>query len=247
VPAVRVRGLSYRYPDGRAALRGVDLTIMPGESIALVGPNGAGKSTLIKLLCRFYDPNEGSVEIDGVDLRDYPIDKLRRLITVLFQEPVRYSCTVAEAIALGRQPEGASRGEIEAAARAAGADEIIERLPEGYDTPLGREIEGGTGLSGGEWQRVALARAFLRKAPIILLDESTSAMDSWAEADWLGRLRTLACGRTVVIITHRFSTAMQADEIHVISDGQAVEAGSHEELLACGGRYAQSWATQTER
>lgn len=245
--SIRFCNVTFRYPgNSRPSLANFDLEIPAGRVVALVGPNGAGKSTLIKLLCRFYDPDEGSIEVDGVDLRAMPLDGLRGLITVLFQEPVRYSCSVAESIAIGRREE-ATPGEIEAAARAAGADEVVDRLPGGYETLLGREIEGGTGLSGGEWQRIALARAFLRRAPILLLDEPTSAMDSWAEADWLERLRGQAAGRTVVIITHRFSTAMQADMIHVLADGKAVEAGSHEELLACGGRYAHSWSMQTER
>jgi ATP-binding cassette subfamily B protein len=243
---IRFRRVSFRYPGSpRNALIDLDLTIPAGQVVALVGPNGAGKSTLIKLLCRFYDPDQGAIEIDGIDLRALALDDLRGLITVLFQEPVRYSFTVAESIALGHQPGRSCHDQIEAAARAAGAHEVIERLPQGYETHLGREVEGGSELSCGEWQRIALARAFLRQAPIILLDEPTSAMDSWAEADWLNRLRGLADGRTVLIITHRFTTAMVADVIHVFDDGRAIEAGSHEELVASGGRYAQSWSPQT--
>jgi ATP-binding cassette subfamily B protein len=169
------------------------------------------------------------------------------MTTVLFQQPVRYNVTVAENIGLGDLEAGGDRTGTEAAARAAGAENIIEALPKRYETLLGKWFPGGTELSLGEWQRIALARAFLRQAPIMLLDEPTSAMDSWAEMDWMGRFRRLAEGRTAVIITHRFTTAMHADVVHVMVDGRIVESGRHAELLAFGGRYAQSWAMQTER
>jgi ATP-binding cassette subfamily B protein len=241
---VRFRQVTFRYPGSpRAALHDFDLTIPAGQIVALVGPNGAGKSTLIKLLCRLYDPDAGRIEIDGIDLRDLEIDKVRGLITVLFQQPVHYNATVAENMALGTSG-AAARPALEAAARAAGLEEVVSRLPRGYDTLLGKWFEAGAELSVGEWQRVALARAFLRQAPILLLDEPTSAMDSWAEAEWVGRFRTLAAGRTVLLITHRFTTAMRADRIHVLADGQVVESGTHDELLRQGGRYARSWAAQ---
>jgi len=169
---------------------------------------------------------------------------LRRMITVLFQSPVRYSQTASENIALGDLASARKDEEIEYAAIAAGADEIIAKLPDGYRQRLGKWFANGTELSAGEWQRIALARAFLRQAPIILLDEPTSAMDSWAEAEWMKRFRELAEGRTAVIITHRFTTAMQADIIHVMVDGEIVESGAHGQLAACGGYYAQSWAAQ---
>jgi len=225
--------------------------VLAGTVAAIVGPNGAGKSTLVKLLCRLYDPDSGSIEVDGVDLRHLSLQELRQNITVLFQEPVQYAATVAENIGMSlaegeaeveAKPEAEAR--VERAARAAGAEVMISRLPKGYDTVLGTWFEGGTDLSVGEWQRIALARAFLRHAPIIVLDEPTSAMDSWAEADWLRRFRLLARGRTAMVITHRFTTAMYADVIHVMHDGCIVESGSHQELLAQGGRYAQSWTAQ---
>jgi ATP-binding cassette subfamily B protein len=243
---IRFHGVTFRYPGSeRVALHDFDLIIPAGQVVALVGPNGAGKTTLIKLLCRLYDPDAGRIELDGIDLRQVEVAELRRLIAVLFQQPVHYSATVADNIALGSLAV-ASREEVEAAARAAGADKPVACLPQGYDTLLGKWFAGGTELSVGEWQRLALARAFLRQAPVLLLDEPTSAMDSWAEADWHERFRRLAAGRTVLIITHRFTTALRADVIHVMAEGRVVESGSHEELLARGGLYARSWADQTK-
>ena len=237
--------VSFRYPGSqRLALDNFSLTIPAGRIVAVVGPNGAGKSTLTKLLCRFYDVDAGEIELDGVDLRSMARGELRRIITVLFQEPVHYSATVAENIALGDLHAPATAAELEAAARAAGAEPCIAQLPRGYANLLGKWFENGAELSPGEWQRLALARAFLRQAPIILLDEPTSAMDSWAEADWLERFRTLARGRTVLLISHRFTTAMRADTIHVMCDGRIVESGNHEQLLQMAGLYAQSWAAQ---
>jgi ATP-binding cassette subfamily B protein len=243
--AIRFHGVSFCYPGTtRLALRDLDLEIPSGRITALVGANGAGKSTLIKLLCRFYDPDDGRIEIDGADLRTLDLDWLRSCITVLFQQPVHYNATVAENIALGDLASAPDRSAIQTAAQAAGADEIIRKLPSGYDHLLGRWFENGTELSGGEWQRIALARAFLRQAPILLLDEPTSEMDPWAEYDWLQRFRNLAAGRTTVVITHRFSTARIADMIHVLSDGRIIERGSHDELISAGGRYAQGWIAQ---
>jgi ATP-binding cassette subfamily B protein len=247
---IRFHNVTFSYPDtGHVSLRDFDLVIPAGRLVAIVGPNGAGKSTLLKLLCRFYDPDSGSITLGGVNLRDLSIDELRSHITVLFQQPIHYNATVRENIALGdmgQDSNGESRTEtaIRAAADVAGAAPFIERLPDGYDNLLGHWFERGTELSVGEWQRVALARAFLRKAPIILLDEPTSAMDPWAEADWLGRFRELAAGRTAVVVTHRFTTAKLADEIYVMEQGRIVESGSHRDLIEGKGRYAQWWAAQ---
>jgi ATP-binding cassette subfamily B protein len=243
--AIRFRRVSFRYPGAsRLALHDFDLEIPAGRITAVVGSNGAGKSTLIKLLCRFYDPDDGGIEIDGADLRTVDLDSLRTSITVLFQQPVHYNATVAENIALGDIASAPDRAAIRTAAAAAGAEEIVRTFPSGYDQPLGRWFENGTELSAGEWQRIALARAFLRQAPILVLDEPTSAMDPWAESEWLGRFRQLAAGRTTVVITHRFSTARIADKIHVMSDGRVIERGSHDELISAGGRYAQGWTAQ---
>jgi len=239
------RDVTFRYPGKeRAVLRNFNLTIPAQNIVTIVGPNGAGKSTLIKLLCRFYDPEEGSVELDGQDLRGLAIGDLRQQIAVLFQAPVHFNASVAENIGMGDLRLAHDRARIEDAAQAAGADGIVERLPHGYDNLLGTWFQEGTELSVGEWQRIALARAFLRQAPLIVFDEPTSAMDPWAEADWMKRFRQLVAGRTALIITHRFTTAMFADAIHVMTDGQIVESGCHEELLARGGMYAQGWVTQ---
>jgi ATP-binding cassette subfamily B protein len=242
---IRFNGVSFSYPDATSkALDDFTLTIPRGRIVAIVGPNGAGKSTLLKLLCRFYDPDRGSIEIDGRDIREIATDDLRRLITVLFQQPFHYNTSVRENILFGDLTQDPSAKDIDAALRAAGADEIVSRLADKKETLLGRWFSGGTELSVGEWQRIALARAFLRRAPIIILDEPTSALDPWAEADWLERFRKLAFGRTSIIITHRFTTAMHADVIHVMDHGRIVESGSHESLLDQNNLYAQSWDRQ---
>lgn len=244
---IRFRQVSFTYPGSRQpALKDFDLEVPAGQLAAIVGPNGAGKTTLVKLLCRFYDPDRGAIELDGIDLRRFSLASLRQRITVLFQEPVPYHATVAQNIALGdlRSPSDPTR--IEAAARHAGAHPIVARLPRGYDTLLGRWFADGEELSAGEWQRIALARAYYRRAPIVVLDEPTSFMDSWAEAEWFARLRQLVSGRTTLIITHRFTIAMRADVIHVMHAGRIVESGTHEQLLAMGGSYAGSWAEQMQ-
>ncbi|MBE9053151.1 ABC transporter ATP-binding protein [Nostocales cyanobacterium LEGE 11386] len=242
-----LRQVTFRYPGSdRAILQDFNLTIPAGKIVAIVGENGTGKSTLIKLLCRFYDPESGSIELDGVDIKKFSLSELRRLLTVMFQFPATYQKTVAENIAISDVYSKPSFEEIQAAIQDAGAKEIVARLPQGYDTQLGKMFSGGTDLSGGEWQRIALARAFLRQAPILILDEPTSFMDSWAEHDWLDRFRRMAKNRSAVVITHRFTLAMRADIIHVMQAGQIVESGSHHELLALGGLYAQSWQAQTQ-
>jgi ATP-binding cassette, subfamily B, bacterial len=244
---IRFNDITFFYPGcDRAILQDFNLTIPAGKIIAIVGDNGAGKSTLIKLLCRFYDPASGSIEIDGVDIRNFSIDELRRQITVLFQSPVPFFVTAAENIAMGNLSAVSDIDEITLAAKNAGAHDSITRLPQGYDSMLGKWFPGGNDLSGGEWQRLALARSFFRRAQMIILDEPTSAMDPWAEHDWLERFRTLAKNRTAIVITHRFTLAMRADIIHVMRSGQIVESGTHNQLLAASGLYAQSWQSQMQ-
>lgn len=243
---VQFHHVSFAYPGSdRSVLADFSLTLPARSVTAIVGHNGAGKSTLIKLLCRFYDPDAGSVTVDGLDIRRFDIAALRRMITVLFQEPVRYNATAGENIAMGDLTAGDDSGRIVAAAVAAGADRPIERLPKRYDNVLGKWF-GGAELSAGEWQRIALARAFVRNAPLIILDEPTSAMDSWAESDWLKRFCDLVSGHTALMITHRFTTAMHADMIHVMHDGRIIESGTHSQLVAAGGLYAVSWKQQMQ-
>jgi ATP-binding cassette subfamily B protein len=244
---IEFRDVTFRYPGTKEpALENFNLFIPAGQVVAIVGANGVGKTTLLKILCRFYDPESGRVELDGIDIRDLTLDELRRMITVLFQFPLNYQATAGESIAMGDFDSAPGVLEIESAARSAGAHDLITELPDGYDTMLGKTFADGVELSGGEWQRIATARAYLRKSPIILLDEPTSLMDSWAEADWFARFRALAHGHTGVIITHRFSIAMRADVIHVMQEGRIVESGSHHELVAQNGVYAQSWLAQMQ-
>lgn len=241
-------GVSFRYPESeRMALSDFSLHIPANRVTAIVGLNGAGKSTLVKLLCRLYDPSAGRITLDGVDLRDLRVRDLHKLITVMFQEPVQYNAGARENLQLGDLRAAGNEERLVAAARAAGADSIVSRLPHDYDSLLGKMFLDGEELSVGEWQRLALARAFFRDAPVLLLDEPTSAMDSWSENGWMARLRQLAAGKTTLLITHRFTTARQADLICVMVDGQVVESGTHDALVARNGYYAGSWLAQTAR
>ncbi len=245
---VSLKDASFRYPGSeRPALEGFNLEIPAGKIVAVVGPNGAGKSTLARLVCRFFDPERGRIEFAGEDLRRFRLSDLRKLITVQFQFPVYYHATVNENIRVSDLSDEHTDQEIAEAARAAGATEVIAKLPHGYETVLGKWFLAGEDLSAGEWQRLALARAFLRRSPLMILDEPTSFMDSWSEADWFDRFRGLAAGRTALIITHRFSIAMRADLICVMERGQVIETGTHHELLARGGAYAQAWSSQVRQ
>ncbi len=242
--AIRFERVSFTYPGGgHRALDAFDLEIPKEKVVALVGHNGAGKSTLLKLMCRFYDPDEGRILLDGVDLRELDQEALRHRIAVLFQEPVHYHATARENVGFGDIDRLFDKEHIREAARNAGALEPIERLHDGFETILGKWF-GTAELSGGEWQRIALARAFFRDASLVILDEPTSAMDSWAEQDWLNRFRNLVEGKTALMITHRFTTAMHADIIHVMDKGRVVESGTHAQLVAGAGAYAASWAAQ---
>lgn len=242
---VRFEGVTFTYPgSARPALDGFSLDIPAGKTVAIVGENGAGKSTFIKLLCRFYDPDAGRITVDGTDLRAFDRSDLRRHISVMFQFPMKYQMTASENIRLGDLHGTPTEEDVKAAATAGGAHHKIATLPQGYETLLGRWFESGVELSGGEWQRVALSRAFLRGAPLVVLDEPTSFMDSWAETEWLERFRRMVAGRSALLITHRFTTAMQADVIHVMDGGRVIESGTHGELLRRDGHYAASWRAQ---
>src|SRR5579859_7020848 len=243
---IRFDHVTFAYPGAdRNALTDLTFTVNVGETLAVVGRNGAGKTTLFKLICRLYDPNEGRILIDGIDLRDFEPDELRRQIGAMFQDYVDYQATAAENIGLGNVPEIADRDAVISASKQAGSDDLISRLPAGYDTALGKWFDAGVNLSGGEWQKVALARSFMREdAKILLLDEPTSALDAQAEYDLFERLRTLTHGRTAVYISHRFSTVRRADRIVFLEQGQLVEEGTHAELMALGGRYARLFRMQ---
>jgi ATP-binding cassette subfamily B protein len=224
---VRFEDVSFCYPGTeRVTLRGLNLTIPAGLIVAIVGPNGAGKSTLVKVLCRFYDPTSGRITIDGKDLRDMKVDDVRSFSSVLFQLPMAYDASVRDNIALGSEGS-VSDAALRRSSVAAGADEVIARLPHGYDARLGKSFPDGNELSAGQWQRIAMARAFYREAPLVLLDEPTSFMDPWAETDWFARLRNLAQDRTAMVVTHRFTIARRADLIHVVDGGAVVESGTH--------------------
>jgi ATP-binding cassette subfamily B protein len=238
---VKFEDIEFRYPESeRCILKKFNLELKAGQIAAIVGENGEGKTTLLKLLCRFYDPDKGRISADGIDIRLLRQTDWRRKITVLFQEPVRYHVSAADNIAHGNITGNISCEEIEKAAKISGAYEVIERLPEGFETVLGKWF-GGAELSAGEWQRVGLARAFLRDAKLIILDEPTSMLDIWSEAQWFERFRSVAEGCTVLIISHRLTTTMQADVIHVMQNGKIVESGTHAELLDRQGRYSEAW------
>jgi len=244
---IEFRGVSFRYEGHEDwALRDVNLVIGPREKVALVGPNGAGKTTLIKLLTRLYDPTEGQILLDGVDLRDYDPVALHQRIGVIFQDYVRYHLAASENVGFGQIDQLADQARIEAAARKSGADAVIRALPDGYATTLGRWFDQGRELSGGEWQKVALARAFMRDCEVIVLDEPTAALDAENELRVFQQFRELTVDKIAVLISHRFSTVRMADRIFVVEDGHISEAGTHADLLMLGGTYARLFTLQAE-
>ncbi|MEJ5207588.1 ABC transporter ATP-binding protein [Denitratimonas sp. CY0512] len=239
--------VGFRYPGvERWAVRGLSFELRAGESVALVGENGAGKTTLVKLLARLYDPDEGRILLDGVDLRDYDLDDLRANVGVIFQDFVRYHFNAADNIAVGRIDQREDQLRIEQAAQRSLADAVIAKLPRGYDQMLGKRFGSGVDLSGGEWQKLAIARAYMRNAQVMILDEPTAALDARSEFEVFQRFKELSAGKTTVLISHRFSTVRMADRILVLRDGGIVESGNHEQLLAADGLYAELFNLQAE-
>ncbi|MDM7457939.1 MAG: ABC transporter ATP-binding protein, partial [Paracoccus sp. (in: a-proteobacteria)] len=243
----RFEGVGFRYPGHETwAIRNLDLDVRAGETVALVGENGAGKTTIVKLLARLYDPDEGRITLDGHDLRDYDLGALRDMVGVIFQDFVRYAVTAAENIAIGRIEARDDRPRIVTAAERALADQVIAKLPMGYDQMVGKRFARGLDLSGGEWQKLAIARAYMRDAQLLVLDEPTAALDARAEYEIFQRFRDLTRGRTALLISHRFSSVRMADRIIVLEQGRVLDQGSHAELVSRPGRYRDLFELQAQ-
>jgi ATP-binding cassette subfamily B protein len=239
------RNVSFAYPGTtRKVLKNFNLTLSLGERIALIGENGQGKTTVVKLITRLYDPTEGQILLDGIDLREYSVDDLHRQMGVIFQDFMRFEMTARENIAVGRVDRPHNQQGIESAAHKSLADTVIKKLSGGYDQMLGRRFEGGVELSGGEWQKIALARAYLRDAQLLILDEPTAALDARSELEVFQRFAELTQGKMALLISHRFSTVRMADRIVVLSGGQLIEEGNHQNLIAKGGVYAGMFEMQ---
>jgi ATP-binding cassette subfamily B protein len=239
------KDVGFRYPGAeRWAVRYLSFTLHAGEVVALVGENGAGKTTLVKLLTRLYDPDEGRILLDGHDLREYDLDALRGNISVIFQDFVRYNLSAADNIAVGRIEARNDRARIEQAASRSQADEVIAKLPAGYEQMIGKRFKNGVELSGGEWQKIAIARAYMREAEVLILDEPTAALDARSEYEVFRRFKELSEGKTAILISHRFSSVRMADRILVLADGKVEAAGTHEELVAQPGRYSELFELQ---
>ncbi|HZZ15941.1 MAG TPA: ABC transporter ATP-binding protein, partial [Candidatus Sulfotelmatobacter sp.] len=233
---IEFRNVSFSYPgNSRRVLDSINFHLHPGERMALIGENGQGKTTIVKLITRLYDPTEGQILLDGIDLREYDLEDLHREIGVIFQDFMRYEMTVLENIAVGRVEEIGNLELLKSAARKSMADQTIERLPLGYDQMLGRRFEQGVDLSGGEWQKVALARAYLRDAQLLILDEPTAALDARSEFEVFQRFGELTLGKMALFISHRFSTVRSADRILVLANGRIAEEGTHDQLSRLGG------------
>ncbi len=250
---IEFRNVSFTYPgkdpETQAALKNVSFRVHAGEAVALVGRNGAGKTTLVKLFTRLYDPDEGEILIGGRNIKEYDLKELREQVGVIFQDYVNYYMTARENIGVGRVDKIEHKELVMSAARKSGASDVIERLPQGYETMLGRwfkDLKDSTQLSGGEWQKIALARAFMRDARILILDEPTSSLDAQAEYEVFKHFRVLTEGKTAIFISHRFSTVRLADRILVLENGSIIENGSHKELIALDGRYAELFNLQAE-
>lgn len=245
---IEFKNVSFHYPGtDLQVLKDISFSIPANSKLVIVGENGAGKTTLVKLLARFYDPIDGSIHLDGTDYRDHDLQELRKGITVIFQDFARYDFSVADNIGVGKVDFLTDRQRIEQSARNGGAHQMAMKLPSQYDTVLGRTFEEGVDLSGGEWQNVAISRAFMSDAHLFILDEPTAALDAFKEAEVFDRFSHLTQGRTVVLVSHRFSTVRMADLICVIEDGRVIEYGSHEELVQLNGKYRRMYDAQAER
>jgi ATP-binding cassette subfamily B protein len=239
------RNVSFTYPGtSRTVLRNFTFTLGPGERVALIGENGQGKTTIVKLITRLYDPTEGQILLDGIDLREYSLEDLHREIGVIFQDFMRYEMSALDNIAVGSVGKVQQRAAIESAAHKSLADTVVRKLEHGYDQILGRRFEGGVELSGGEWQKMALARAYLRDAQLLILDEPTAALDARSELQVFERFAELTQGKMALLISHRFSTVRIADRIVVLSEGRLIEEGNHQTLMNSGGLYAQMFEMQ---
>jgi ATP-binding cassette, subfamily B, bacterial len=249
--AICFESVTFRYPgQATEALAGLDLAIPAGRSLAIVGANGAGKTTLVKLLCRLYDPTGGRITVDGLDLRDVEAHAWQRQVAAIFQDFAQYHLSARDNVGLGAPELAGDLERLRAAARKAGALELVESLPHGWDTVLSRQYTEGVDLSGGEWQRIALARALFAVeggARVLILDEPTASLDVRAEADLYDRFLDITAGLTTILISHRFPTVRRADHICVLADGHVVEQGTHDELMALGGRYARMFGLQAAR
>jgi ATP-binding cassette, subfamily B, bacterial len=242
---IEFKDVWFAYPSHpNPVLRGINLHIAPQECVALVGENGQGKTTIAKLLTRLYDPTQGQILLDGIDLREYDLEELWKEVGVIFQDFMRYDMTAQENIAMGRVESANNRFQIRAAAMKSYAENLIRKLPNGYDQLLGCRFEGGIELSGGEWQKIALARAHLRAAQLLVLDEPTAALDARSEHEVFNRFTELARGKMTLLISHRFATVRMADRILVLQDGRIAEQGSHDELVGYGGHYAEMFELQ---
>lgn len=242
---IEFQNVSFKYPNGSPLLKNINFTLNPGEHLAIVGPNGAGKSTLIKILLRFYDPNHGTILINDIDLKDLHLDNWYKFIGTLFQDFVKYQFNIKDNIILGDTTKFDEQRMIQAATMS-GASEFIEKLPKKYKQRLGTQFEGGVELSEGQWQKLALARAFYEEAPVLILDEPTSAIDAEAEAEIFDNLNKVYKDKTVIFISHRFSTVRNADKIIVLKDGQIAEEGTHESLMKKSGTYARMFKKQAK-
>ncbi len=239
------RDVSFRYPGtSRLVIDRLNFHLHPGERVALIGENGQGKTTIVKLITRLYDPTEGEILLDGVDLREYDLEDLYREIGVIFQDFMRYEMTARENIAVGKIEDLDNIPLLQSAARKSLADEVVSRLPAEYEQMLGRRFEGGVDLSGGEWQKLALARAYLRDAQLLVLDEPTAALDARSEYQVFQRFSELTSGKMALFISHRFSTVRMADRIVVLENGKIAEEGTHDRLTRMGGRYAEMFELQ---